>query len=630
LRMNTQKINVLVLLTFLLFSTACVEQKVLVTGNVYNKTENPEESLEVKLHLNREIKPNRQYKHTVVEADGSFQMKVRPDRSYILEISGENGSGRVFLPAEGLPENIELSYPVTEKMVILHTNDRHFDLNLQDEFSQKLEEFRAEYDDVFLLEAGDVFVRHAHKWVVNDSLVKDTAWYGQRTLQMIQKMNELGYDVMTLGNHELAWIKDHTRFALDAARFPVLAANMEISTDKLPRPLPFTVLNTSTKRRIAVLGLSTDNAGREGVKELDLAETVDKYKSLKDFSDVYLVLSHLGLKKDMLLAKDFSFFDAIIGGHSHDLLEKSLLVDSVLIAQAGGNPHFVSDDHPVYLGKVILTLENGRITGKKGEVLEIGSKPASEIELPERGLCAHRGAMESHPENTIPAFREAVKAGAHMIEFDVQLTKDKKLVVMHDATVDRTTNGTGKVSELTLTEIKELDAGSWKSPEFAGLQVPTFREVLDEMPVNVWLNIHLKGAGEAPQMIAEILKEENRLHQAFLACGAEAAKQAHSVVSDIMICNMDRQESNFDYVNSTIEMNADFIQLLGAITPELAEYAKILKKNGIRINYYGTDSPDEIKMLFDFGIDFPLVNDIVTSISVANEVGIEPVRPVFR
>ncbi|MCA1758709.1 MAG: metallophosphoesterase, partial [Bacteroidales bacterium] len=332
--MNTKRFNLLVLLTFLLFSSACIQQKVIVTGFVNNITGNPEESLDVKLHLNREIKPNRQYKRTEVQPDGSFQMKARPNRSYILEISGEQGSGRIFLPAESLPEKVDLTYPVTEKIVILHTNDRHFDLNHEDELAKKLEEIRAKYDDVFLFEAGDVFVRHGHRWIVNDGLVKDTAWYGQRALQMIYAMNELGYDVMTLGNHELAWMNDYTRLALEAARFPVLAANMKISTDKLPQPEPFTVLNTSTKRRIAVLGLATDNAGREGVKELDLAGTVDKYKSLKDFSDVYLVLSHLGLRKDLLLAEQFSEFDAIIGGHSHDLLEEAVVENSVLIAHA--------------------------------------------------------------------------------------------------------------------------------------------------------------------------------------------------------------------------------------------------------------------------------------------------------
>ncbi len=622
--------NFLVLLTLLLVSTACMEQKVLVTGHVYNKTDNRAGGLEVKLHQDKEIKPNRQYKRTAVQPDGTFQMKAKANCSYVLEISGEDGSGRVFLPAESISEKVDLIYPVTEKIVLLHTNDRHFDMNHQEKLAKKLEEIRAKYDDVFLFEAGDVFVRHAHRWVINDSLLKDTVWYGERALQMIQSMNDLDYDVMTLGNHELAWINNYTRHALDATRFPVLAANIEISTDKLPQPQPFTVLNTSTRRRITVLGLATDNAGREGVQELDLAETVDKYKTLKDFSDVYLVLSHLGLRKDSLLAWEFPVFDAIIGGHSHDLLDEAVIENSVLIAHAGGNPHFVSDEHSVYLGKVELTLENGKIVDKKGRVMEIGRKTESEIKLPERGLCAHRGAMQTHPENTIPAFREAVKAGAHMIEFDVQLTKDNELVVMHDATVDRTTNGSGQVSELTFAEIKNLDAGSWKSSEFKGLQVPTFKEVLDEMPLNVWLNIHLKGAGEAPNMIAEILKEENRLHQAFLACGAEAARQARNVVPEILICNMDRQESNFDYVNGTIEMDADFIQLRGSITPEFAEYAKTLKKNGIRINYYGTDSPDEIKTLFYFGIDFPLVNDILNSIYVSTREGIEPLIPVFR
>lgn len=628
--MNKKGLNLWLLLTVLLVSTACIEQKITVSGNVNNIAGNAEEKLSVKLHWDGEINPNRHYKRTAVQPDGSFQVKAKSGRSYILEIAGEQGSGRIFLPAESLQESIDATYPVTEKIVILHTNDRHFDLNLQDEFAKKLEEISAKYDDVFLFEAGDVFVRHAHRWVVNDGLAKDTAWYGERAMQMIHSMNELGYDVMTLGNHELAYINDYTRNALEEAQFPVLAANIGIRTDKLPQPEPFTMLNTSTKRRIAVLGLATDNAGREGVKVFDLAETVDKYKSLRNFSDVYLVLSHLGLAKDYLLADEYPVFDVIIGGHSHDLLDEAVVLNSVLIAHAGGNPHFVSDDHPVYLGKVVLTLENGKITDKKGKVLEIGSRPTSEIKLPERGLCAHRGAMETHPENTIPAFREAVKAGAHMIEFDVQLTKDNELVVMHDATVDRTTNGTGKVSEMTFAEIRKLDAGSWKSEEFAGLQVPTFREVLAEMPVNVWLNIHLKGAGEAPQMIAEILKEENRLHQAFLACGAEAAKQARSVVPGIMICNMDRQESNFDYVNRTIEMDADFIQLRGKITPEFAEYAKTLKENGVRINYYGTDLPDEIKMLFDYGIDFPLVNDIQNSIHISTGVGIKPLIPVFR
>jgi len=257
-------------------------------------------------------------------------------------------------------------------------------------------------------------------------------------------------------------------------------------------------------------------------------------------------------------------------------------------------------------------------------------KSASEFELPSRGLCAHRGTMITHPENTLLAFREAVNAGAHMVELDVWLTKDNEMVVIHDSKVDRTTDGTGLVSDLTLAEIKQLDAGSWKSPEFTGERIPTFEEALGVMPVNIWLNIHLKGEGLLPVMVAQMIAKENRLHQAFLACSQAAANKAREAVPGIMICNMERQESDWDYVNATIEMKADFIQLRRSMNPEYAEYTKALKEHGIHVNYFGTDDPEVIKTLFDYGVDFPLVNDIINTMRVAEELGIPPVVPVFN
>ena len=265
------------------------------------------------------------------------------------------------------------------------------------------------------------------------------------------------------------------------------------------------------------------------------------------------------------------------------------------------------------------------LTGLTGN----SNDPGSDINLPEKGLCAHRGAMATHPENTITAFREAIKAGAHMIEFDVFLSKDNEMVVIHDETVDRTTNGTGKISDLALEQIKGLDAGSWKSPEFEGEKIPTLDEVLKIMPVNIWLNIHIKGEGNLPAMVARKLAREKRLHQAFLACSGVAARMAREAVPKILICNMDRQESNSDYVNETIRMKADFIQLIQPISTTIAGYVKILKDSRIRVNFFGTDSPDEIRTLFEYGVDFPLVNDITHCISIAEELGILPVKASF-
>jgi glycerophosphoryl diester phosphodiesterase len=250
--------------------------------------------------------------------------------------------------------------------------------------------------------------------------------------------------------------------------------------------------------------------------------------------------------------------------------------------------------------------------------------------LPEKGLCAHRGAMETHPENTIPAFKEAIRLGTQMIEFDLRMTKDSVLVLMHDETVDRTTDGSGKVGDLTFAEIRRLDAGSFKGLQFKGTKVPTFEEALAVMPRNVWLNCHLKGGSAAGIAAAKIIKKANRLHQAFLACGEAAAQAAREIDPKILICNMeDRFRKNNDaYVSSTVDMKANFIQMLrkGVISKE---HIGILKKNGVRINYFQAHEPSELAALLDAGIDFVLVNDPAAFATTAQSAGILPVKPKF-
>lgn len=94
-------------------------------------------------------------------------------------------------------------------------------------------------------------------------------------------------------------------------------------------------------------------------------------------------------------------------------------------------------------------------------------------------LGGHRGDRKNFPENTMPAFRAMVEMGADAIETDVRMTRDGHLVLIHDRDVLRTTNGQGFVDEMTLEEIRALDAGSWKGEEFAGLQIPTVEEFLE-------------------------------------------------------------------------------------------------------------------------------------------------------
>jgi len=253
----------------------------------------------------------------------------------------------------------------------------------------------------------------------------------------------------------------------------------------------------------------------------------------------------------------------------------------------------------------------------------MGQEKSGIIEMPERGLCAHRGAMDTHPENSLSSFEEAIRLGAQMIEFDVRMTKDRKLVIMHDHTVDRTTDGTGSVTELTLQEIRKLDAGSWKSEEFTGEKVPTFKEALAVMPKNIWLNIHLKGGEELGEATAKVLLSEGRIHQGVIACGSDAARGVKKVNLNIMICNMERQGSRVEYVDETIEGEYPFIQLLKKRNDtDLLRDINRLKSSKIKINYYFGDTAEEVKELFEMGVDFVLTNRLSEMLEVAESIGI--------
>lgn len=121
--------------------------------------------------------------------------------------------------------------------------------------------------------------------------------------------------------------------------------------------------------------------------------------------------------------------------------------------------------------------------------------PANESDPQKRPLvCGHRGASGHAPENTLVAFRRARELGATWIEFDVQLSADGVPIILHDDTLERTTNlgQPLRPTELDLAELKKLDAGSWFGPEFAGEPIATLEEVLEEFGTILGLNIEIK------------------------------------------------------------------------------------------------------------------------------------------
>jgi glycerophosphoryl diester phosphodiesterase len=120
-------------------------------------------------------------------------------------------------------------------------------------------------------------------------------------------------------------------------------------------------------------------------------------------------------------------------------------------------------------------------------------------------VSAHRGFSTKAPENTMPALRAAFDAGADLIEIDVRLTRDGTLVLMHDAGVDRTTDGKGAISQMTVEQVRKLDAGNWFDSKFAGTRVPTLDEVLAWSRGRVGLLIELKNYPERKEVFVDEL-----------------------------------------------------------------------------------------------------------------------------
>ena len=119
-------------------------------------------------------------------------------------------------------------------------------------------------------------------------------------------------------------------------------------------------------------------------------------------------------------------------------------------------------------------------------------------------LVGHRGAAGLAPENTLASFSRALELGVDAVELDVRRTADGHLVVIHDATVDRTTEGVGVVADMSLEDIRRLDAGSWYGIEYAGQRVPVPREALDLICPSALCCVELKEPGLAARVTAEI------------------------------------------------------------------------------------------------------------------------------
>lgn len=257
---------------------------------------------------------------------------------------------------------------------------------------------------------------------------------------------------------------------------------------------------------------------------------------------------------------------------------------------------------------------------------------AEQPRLPKRGVCAHRGASHTHPENTLAAIREAVRLGAHQIEIDVQQTRDGHLVLMHDSTVARTTNinsvfpnrALSEVSRLTLAELQQLDAGIWKSADFEGEKVPTLAEAFTVIPLGIWVNLDIKDDRGAATDVAREVVRLNRQPQTILSVRGQGVAGARKVAAEanqkLLLNNMNRQKQLDDYVARTIEGGFDFIQLFKQMPTESA--LRRLQDANVCVNYFPAENAEDVRKLLVMGVNFPLVDDVAMGLSVCHDLGI--------
>ncbi|ARI78629.1 glycerophosphodiester phosphodiesterase [Halobacillus mangrovi] len=224
---------------------------------------------------------------------------------------------------------------------------------------------------------------------------------------------------------------------------------------------------------------------------------------------------------------------------------------------------------------------------------------------------AHRGAAGYAPENTMAAFEKAFEMKAEMLELDVQMSKDGELVVMHDTTVDRTTDGAGKVKNLTYDELKRLDAGSYFSKEFAGEKIPKLEEVLDEYRGKMGIVIEMKSPSLYPgieQKIADTLKERNLdtptnndiIVQSF---DHESLKAFHSILPEVPVAVL--LDFNPDGVSD--QQLTEFSSFAKYVNPNKTMIDKKLVE---RIHKYGMETypwdvreRESVKALIKAGVD---------------------------
>lgn len=219
-------------------------------------------------------------------------------------------------------------------------------------------------------------------------------------------------------------------------------------------------------------------------------------------------------------------------------------------------------------------------------------------------VIAHRGASGHAPENTLAAFKRAVSLGASFIETDLQLSRDAHFVAIHDDTVNRTTNGQGKVHDLALADLRKLDAGSWFGSEFTGERIPTLEEILEFAKKNdvvFYLELKPTGSWGGEHALIGALRETGEIARTVVISFDAGIIEALRKIEPTLMTGLLFEGQIERPLDRAVEVGARQLAVRGdLLTPALLEEAR---KKDLQVICWTVNQPAHMRMLIEAGVE---------------------------
>ncbi|WP_408954413.1 5'-nucleotidase C-terminal domain-containing protein [Natroniella sp. ANB-PHB2] len=270
----------------------------------------------------------------------------------------------------------------TFTVAFLHTNDEHGVIENFGKIAWQKQQLEEEYDDVFLVNAGDMF---SGTPIIDEYVIDGENLRGK---PMAKLMDMVNYDAAVIGNHEFDYGQERLQDSIDSTEHPWLLANMDVDQNvaTMEQPEPYVTLETSFGAEVAFLGLvqvgsrgipATLPDNLYGLEFHDPIDTALDYTHLEDESDIFVGLTHMGHGWEQELAEEMGELDLIIGGHSHTAVNPPAEINDTLVAQAGADTK--------YLGKVTVTLDaSNQVIDRQGELIDIDNIEGTIDEIEEK------------------------------------------------------------------------------------------------------------------------------------------------------------------------------------------------------------------------------------------------------